>query len=119
MVEKSPADWQDENLGEKFSHFLRQMRTHLMKERLPNYFMYKHNMFRSVPRHKLRKAQEKFHRLHENLVPHLLLAMKHLQYEKNFYPMPDLDQLYQILSTKTTIQMQINPALLGGNAFTR
>jgi hypothetical protein len=47
-------------------------------------------MFSTVPKHKLRKAQEKFYRLNENMVPHLIAAFKSLQYNKGFYPMPDL-----------------------------
>jgi hypothetical protein len=47
-------------------------------------------MFSILPKHKLRKAQEKFYRLNENIVPHLIKALKNLQYSKGFYPMPDL-----------------------------
>jgi hypothetical protein len=82
-------------------------------------------MFEHIPKHKLRRAQERFTRLQENIVPHLMVAIKRLHYEKGFYPMPDMDRLYTILTATTTLGI-LNPALLGAgeppkgrNAFER
>jgi hypothetical protein len=48
------------------------------------------NLLSTLPNSKLRKTAERLYRVNETLVPHLIAAMKNLQYAKNFYPMPDL-----------------------------
>ena len=112
MVEKSPAGWVEERLGSKLLQFVREMGQHLKKEKLPHYFMSKRNMFENLPRHKLRTAQEKFHRLNESIVPHLITAIRRLAGEKGFYPHPDVDHLYTVLTTTNTLTM-LNPELMG------
>ena len=59
---------------------------------------------------KLRKAQEKFFRLRENIVPHLMAAIKNLQYTKGFYPMPDVVS-FRLLTLGTVVRW------LGGQGF--
>ena len=56
-----------------------------------------------MPKHKLRKAQEKFFRLRENIVPHLMAAIKNLQYTKGFYPMPDVVS-FRLLTLGTMVR---------------
>ena len=74
-----------------------------MKKNLPNYFIKKRNMFATVPNHKLLLAQERVKRLKENPVMFILRSFTRLQYEEKFYPMPDIERLYQILTVDNTL----------------
>ena len=129
MVEKSPAGWTEEQLGAKLLQLIKDMKGHLMTKKLSHYFISKKNMFevrkvvswkistlflllfKAIPQHKLLKAHEKFHRLQENLVPFLMRAIKRLHIDKFFYPLPDVEELYNILTTRDTLAM-LNPSLL-------
>ena len=73
-------------------------------------------MFSTLPKHKLRKAQEKFFRLNENIVPHLISALKNLQYNKGFYPVPDLVNNWTLIVLSIKHQLRKNSSnFYGGN----
>ena len=112
LVERSPGDWTEENIGEKFMLILKTLKTHLVKQKMPHYFMAKSNMFANIPNHKLRQAQEKVHRIKENPVMYVLNSLLKLQSEKNFYPKLDISKLYKILTTENQLTM-MNPSLMG------
>jgi hypothetical protein len=122
MVEESPAGWTDEALGTHLQNLIKKMRSHLTKEKLPHYMIYKQNTLDGVPKHKMRMAHERFHRMYENLVPHIMVTIRRLQYNaKHFYPMPDMLHLYNVLTTTNTLLL-INPSLMhasGGGASDR
>ncbi len=122
MVERNPAQWTEENLGENLLQLLREMKSSLRRQKLPNYFLSRENLFDSVPRHKLARALERFHRFQENPVPFIMVAIKRLHYDADFYPGVDVDKLHDILTTTETLAL-INPALLKAskptNAFER
>lgn len=121
MLEKQPVGWPEEQLGTKLLQFIREMGQSLKKETLPHYFLSKRNMFENLPKHKLRLAQEKFHRFQESIIPHLILSIRGLAGEKGFYPTPDVTKLYAVLTSANALTM-INPALLAtsqGNSFSR
>ena len=111
MVEKAPAGWIDEQLGEKIMQMIKDMKHHLRTSKMQHYFISKKNMFENIPKHRLLKAHEKFHRLQENLVPFLMIAIKQLQTEKFFFPLPDIEELYNILTTSDTLAL-LNPSLM-------
>ena len=112
LIEKSPGDWTEENIGEKFTLVLKMLKRNLEKQKMPHYFMAKSNMFANIPNHKLRQAQEKVHRIRENPVMYVLHSILKLQYEKSFYPKLDIMKLYKILTTENQLTM-MNPALMG------
>lgn len=123
MVENSPLGWVDEQLGARLVQMIRELKARLQKERLPHYFLHNHDVFATLPKSKLKRAHEKFFRIDEQLVPHLMVALKRLHAEKTFYPMPDMDRLYTILTTDTLLSV-INPDLMltnvgGANPFER
>ena len=68
MVEETPAGWTDEGLAFSLDSMIKRMHKYLTREKLPHYMIYKRNTFDGLPKHKIRQAQEKFHRLQENLV---------------------------------------------------
>ena len=93
MVERNPARWTEEQLGENLVGLLREMKGSLKRGRLPNYFLSKENLFDTVPSHTLARAHERFHRLQENPVPYLMVAIRRLHYDRGFYPNVDIDRL--------------------------
>jgi len=117
LIERSPGDWTEENIGEKFMLLFKTLKSNLVKQNMPHYFMRKSNMFANIPNHKLRQAQEKVHRIKENPVMHVLHSLLKLQYERSFYPKLDIDKLYKILTTESQLTM-INPALMGATPDT-
>ncbi len=126
-MEREPTCFVEETLGRNLLQLFVEMKGHLKRQRLPNYYLWNENLLASVPRHKLAQAQERFHRIQEHLVPLLMVAIKRLHFDHDFYPAPDMDELYHILSRpdRDTILMA-NPALLqatggvqGSNVFKR
>eukprot|EP00092_Neocalanus_flemingeri_P031911 GFUD01034666.1.p1 GENE.GFUD01034666.1~~GFUD01034666.1.p1 ORF type:complete len:850 (+),score=213.74 GFUD01034666.1:67-2550(+) len=112
LVERNPVGWTEENIGEKFMLVLSTLKTFLVKQKMPHYFMKKCNMFANIPNHKMRQAQEKVHRIKENPVMFVLNSILKLQSEKSFYPKLNVAKLYKILTTEQQLSM-MNPALLG------
>ena len=79
MVEETPAGWTDEGLAFSLDNMMKRMHKYLTREKLPHYMIYKRNTFDGLPKHKIRTAQEKFHRLQENLGWHSNIST--LQFE--------------------------------------
>lgn len=71
------------------------------------------NIFANIPNHKLLAAQHKVHQIREKPVFHLLNSLSKLKPEKGFYPMLDIERLYQILTTEQSLTLA-HPSLLGG-----
>jgi hypothetical protein len=111
MVEEAPANWQDETLGDKLMEMFKVLLTLLAKKKLSNYFIRKQNMFDAVPKHKLAKAHERLFRINENIVPHLIQAVKYLQSDKGFYPPLDSDRLIEILTVENVLTLVLPPML--------
>ena len=58
------------------------------------------------------KTHERVHRLIENPVMFLLDCLLNLQFEKNFYPLLDIERLYKILTTESSLEL-MQPLLAG------
>ena len=112
MLEKDPASWQDETLGDKFVLFFKSFLAKVEKKELNNYFIKKQNLLLKMPKHEIAQAHAKLFRMNENLVPHLLQAVKKLHYDKGFYPMFDCDFLIEILTTDIALKLVL-PNMLG------
>ena len=108
----SPGDWTEENVGEKLLVVLHYLKKHLIKQKMPNYFLSKRNMFANIGNNKLRAAQEKCYRILEKPVLHILNSLGSLHYEKNYYPKFDVKRLYKILTDEA--QNQLAQTLGGG-----
>jgi hypothetical protein len=82
-----------------------------MQKNLPDYFIPKRNLCESTPRTHLLKVQEKLLRIRENLVMHMLLAVRNLRYvDASFYPVFDCKRLYHIITTDNLVTL-LNPQL--------
>ena len=98
MVEETPAGWMDEGLASNLDNMIKRMHKNLTKEKLPHYMIYKRNTFDGLPKHKIRQAQEKFHRLQENLVRRLAHSQRRLR---------EIRSMSRNLYTSRTVRMEI------------
>ena len=112
MLEKDPASWQDETLGDKFSLFFKGFLGRIERKELSNYFIKKQNMLDKLPNHRLAQAHAQLFRINENIVPYLLQGVKHLQYDKGFYPSLDCDHLIKILTTDIALKLVLPKMLI-------
>ena len=108
LVERSPGDWTEENVGEKVKLLMEYLKKHLTKQKMPHYFLSKCNMFATVANHRLRAAQEKVYRILENPVVHFLQSINNIHYEKNFYPKMDTKKLFRILTDGNLLAKSLN-----------
>ncbi|XP_059088157.1 uncharacterized protein LOC131884408 [Tigriopus californicus] len=108
IMEKNPGGkWIEEDLGKTLRDLFKSLNTALYYGKLLNYFMPEQNMLDTVPPHSLLKAKEVLIRLEECFSSYFMWCIYHLKAEKNFYPMPDVRRLYDILVGK-----QAKPPLL-------
>ena len=61
------------------------------------------------------KTHERVHRLIENPVMYLLQCLLSLHFEKSFYPRLDIERLYKILTTESSLELM--QPLLAGQLF--
>ncbi len=112
MMERDPASWQDETLGDKFVRFFKSLLLRIEKKEFNNYFIRKQNMLLRLPSHAIAKAHAILFKIHENIVPNLLQAVTGLQYSKGFYPILDCDHLIQILTTDIALKLVLPKMLM-------
>ena len=103
MLERDPASWQDEILGDKFMAYFKRLLNKVEKKDLPNYFVRKDNMATHLPKHKIAEAHARIFRIYENMVPHLIDAVMRLQNDRGFYPSLDCEGLIEIITTENPI----------------
>jgi hypothetical protein len=98
QCELNYANWPEERPGEILHFFLSKLYDAIMRKHLDDYFIEKRNLFESIPRTHLLKVQEKLLRIRENMVMHVLVALRNLRYiDTAFYPMLDYKKLYDII----------------------
>jgi len=111
QCERNYGAWPEDRPGETLRKFLEKMYDSIMQKNLPDYFIPRRNLFESTPRTHLLKVQEKLLRIRENLVMHILLAVRNLRYvDSSFYPVFDCKRLYHIVTTDNLVTL-LNPLL--------
>lgn len=92
------AEWPEDRPGQILQKFLDKLYDAIRRKHLEDYFIEKRNLFESTPRTHLLKVQEKLLRIKENLVMHVLIALRNLRYiDTAFYPVLDYKKLYDII----------------------
>lgn len=111
QCERNYAAWPEDRPGETLRKLLEKLYEAIMRKDLPDYFIPRRNLFESTPRTHLLKVQEKLLRIRENLVMHMLLAVRNLHYvDRSFYPVFDCKRLYHIITTDNLFTLT-NPLL--------
>jgi len=104
QCERNYANWPEDRPGEILLKFLDKLYGAIRKMQLEDYFIEKRNLFESTPRTHLLRVQEKLLRIKENLVMHVLLALRNLRYiDTAFYPVLDCKKLYDIIVSQANL----------------
>eukprot|EP00095_Tigriopus_kingsejongensis_P004579 maker-scaffold462_size163801-snap-gene-0.53 protein:Tk04579 transcript:maker-scaffold462_size163801-snap-gene-0.53-mRNA-1 annotation:"hypothetical protein AaeL_AAEL009477" len=90
--------------------FIRRMKKQLGHDKLSNFFLYKQNMFDSIPRREKERSKQILFQIQENMGIFMMVCINRLRADKGFYPMPDMNRLHNILVCEETLRL-INPSL--------
>lgn len=112
QIESNYANWNEHSLGENIMAIFKVLYDSIQQRKLPHYFIRKRNLLSTRAPKDLVKAQGRLFRLTERFVPLVLETAKQLQTSNSTFPFPDLARMWEIATTKLTID-SINPALGG------
>lgn len=114
QVESNYTDWNETSLGENILTIFKTLYDCIQQRKLSHYFIRKRNVFFTKAPKDLVKAQGRLFRLMERFVPLVLQTAKQLQTSNSTFPFPDLNRLWELVTTPMTL-LSINPALGGSN----
>ncbi|CRK96631.1 CLUMA_CG009990, isoform A [Clunio marinus] len=89
--------WYQEHLGEALIKFLTSLLHCIKTHRLPDYFLPKRNLFQNIPEKILVDLHKRIFRIVESPVPYVMIAIRNLRYQRNFYPKLKCKRLYSRL----------------------
>lgn len=84
QCETNYAAWPEEYLGEALIRFLNSLLETIKRQRLPDYFLPKRNLFENIPERIMVELHKRIFRITENPVMHLMNALRNLSYSSNF-----------------------------------
>lgn len=89
--------WPEEHLGETLVRFLTSLLHCIKIHRLPDYFMPKRNLLENIPEKLLVDLHKRIYRIVESPVPFVMIAIRNLRYQRDFYPKLKYKGLYSRL----------------------
>lgn len=108
QCEHNNTAWPEDHLGETLMKFLSSLLHCIKIHRLPDYFMPKRNLLENIPEKVLVDLHKRIYRIVESPVPFVMIAIRNLRYQRDFYPKLKYKRLYSrlIIDDPTKI---INP----------
>lgn len=104
QCEHNYVAWPEDRLGETILKFLCSLLHCIKIHRLPDYFMPKRNLMENIPEKVLVDLHKKIFRIVECPVPYLMIVLRNLRYQRDFYPKLKCKRLYaRLISTTQTI----------------
>jgi hypothetical protein len=100
--------WSEHQLGEALIKFLSSLLQCMKTHRLPDYFIPKRNLLENIPEKVLVDIHKKIYRIIESPVPYVIIAIRNLRYQKDFYPKLKYKRLYSRLLVDDPAKI-INP----------
>jgi hypothetical protein len=100
--------WPEEHLGETLIRFLSSLLHCIKIHRLPDYFMPKRNLLENIPEKLLVDLHRRIYRIVESPVPFVMIAIRNLRYQRDFYPKLKYKRLYSRLVIEDPSKI-INP----------
>ena len=104
------AAWPEDYLGEALIRFLNGLLGCIKTHRLPDYYLPKRNLFENIPEKVLVELHKRIFRIVENPVTHLMIAIRNMRYQKNFYPKLKHKRLYSRLVIEDPLDI-ISPSV--------
>lgn len=89
--------WDEDHLGEALIRFLGSLLHCIKTHRLPDYFLPKRNLLENVPEKVLVDIHKRIYRIVESPIPYVLIAIRNLRYQRDFYPKLKYKRLYSRL----------------------
>lgn len=89
--------WPEDHLGETLIRFLTSLLHCIKVHRLPDYFMPKRNLLENIPEKVLVDLHRRIYRIVESPVPFVMIAIRNLLYQRDFYPKLKCKRLYSRL----------------------
>lgn len=97
QCEHNYTAWLEDHLGETLIRFLSSLLHCIKVHRLPDYFMPKRNLLENIPEKVLVDLHKRLYRIVESPVPFVMIAVRNLRYQRDFYPKLKYKRLYSRL----------------------
>lgn len=97
QCEHNYTSWPEDHLGETLMRFLTSLLHCIKTHRLPDYFMPKRNLLENIPEKVLVDLHKRLYRIVESPVPFVMIAIRNLRYQRDFYPKLKYKRLYSRL----------------------
>lgn len=97
QCEHNYTSWPEDHLGETLIRFLSSLLHCIKTHRLPDYFMPKRNLLENIPEKVLVDLHKRIYRIIESPVPYVMMAIRNLKYQRDFYPKLKYKRLYSRL----------------------
>lgn len=108
QCEHNYTAWPEDHLGETLLRFLNSLLHCIKIHRLPDYFMPKRNLLENIPEKVLVDLHKRIYRIVESPVPFVMIAIRNLRYQRDFYPKLKYKRLYSRLIVDDPTKI-INP----------
>lgn len=89
--------WSEDSLGETLMRFLGSLLQAIKIHRLPDYFLPKRNLLENIPEKILVDIHKKIYRIVESPLPYVMITIRNLRYQRDFYPKLKYKRLYSRL----------------------
>lgn len=89
--------WPEDFLGETLLQFLGSLLQAIKIHRLPDYFLPNRNLLENIPEKILVDIHKKIYRIVESPLPFVMITIRNLRYQRNFYPKLKYKRLYSRL----------------------
>lgn len=108
QCEQNYAAWPEDYLGEALIRFLKSLLENIKKQKLPDYFLPRRNLFENIPFVTLVELQKRIFRIAENPVMYVLIAMRNLKFYPGMFPKINFKKLYSLIIIDNPLKI-VNP----------
>lgn len=108
QCEHNCAAWPEDYLGEALLRYLRTLLEHLKRQKMPDYFLPRRNLFENVSAEVLVELHKRIFRITENPVMHLLIALRNLKFFPGLFPCINFKKIYSAIIIDNPLKI-VNP----------
>lgn len=108
QCEHNCAAWPEDYLGEALLRYLRSLLDHLKRQKLPDYFLPRRNLFENVSTEVLVELHKRIFRITENPVMHVLIALRNLKLFPGLFPCINYKKIYSVIIIDNPLKI-VNP----------
>ncbi|KAJ6638876.1 Protein mab-21-like 2 [Pseudolycoriella hygida] len=105
QCENNFAAWPETYLGEALVRFLNSLLEHIKRQKLPDYYLPKRNLFENIPERIMVDLHKRIFRITENPLMYVLKALKSLKYLDDFGVAFNCRKLYTAITIDDPLKM--------------